>query len=570
MKTIRSSKKALLMSLLSLVMCCAMLVGSTFAWFTDSVTSGSNKIVAGNLDVELQYSTDCATWTDVDETTNIFKEDALWEPGYTEVVYLKVKNAGTLALKYQLDVIVASKVIGKTAEGADIDLSEFIKYGVAIDVEEPYASRADALDAIKTTEIGLSEGYIGNDCVLEKETESGVIALVVYMPETIGNAANHGTGETAPQINLALSVLATQAEVERDSFDETYDKEAVYPVLVVNNAEGVANALGKIQDGGVVELSGDVEMPSTGEPLTVAGKDVTIDLNGHTLSSPSVKETLVVDSGANVTVTGGDIVFTESHYNPDSTEHWGVPEGAPYIVVYNDEDGIEDTTSLNLENCTIEFQNLHGYGDDPLNGISVAAEEGKQAELNIGEGTLIDCKIGSGAAVILGDNATVNMTGGKIIANNCEDQQNVSVYAVYLDRKTSTFNMIDGEIEVTGISAVTGIILYRDSVCNMKGGKITIDAYSNSTNVNGQYVIGVESYGNGTFNMTGGEMNVKASPAGNVLKIEAFDVGNGNIITIGSDAHVTVDQTGEGSRPELGIELTRDGVTAASITIITE
>ncbi len=99
MKTLKSSKKALLLSLLSLVMCCAMLVGSTFAWFTDSVTSGKNKIVAGNLDVELEYAPASAAeggtiapeaWQKVESTTNLFDEQALWEPGHTEYVYLRV------------------------------------------------------------------------------------------------------------------------------------------------------------------------------------------------------------------------------------------------------------------------------------------------------------------------------------------------------------------------------------------------------------------------------------------------------------------------------------------------
>lgn len=110
----KHTKRALFMSALSMLMCMAMLVGSTFAWFTDSVTSGKNKIVAGNLAVELEYSLDGENWATVDENTNMFKEGALWEPGYTEVVYLKVVNAGSLALKYRFGINVADKVIGET------------------------------------------------------------------------------------------------------------------------------------------------------------------------------------------------------------------------------------------------------------------------------------------------------------------------------------------------------------------------------------------------------------------------------------------------------------------------
>ena len=97
----KNTKRALLSSVISLLLCVAMLIGATFAWFTDSVTTGQNKIVAGNLDVELEYSTDGANWNTVYENTNLFKpaDQTLWEPGHTEYVYLRVRNAGSLALR---------------------------------------------------------------------------------------------------------------------------------------------------------------------------------------------------------------------------------------------------------------------------------------------------------------------------------------------------------------------------------------------------------------------------------------------------------------------------------------
>ena len=96
-----STKRALILSLLSMLLCVSMLVGSTYAWFTDTATTGVNKILAGNLDVKLMYSTDMQTWKEATEQTKLFDDNALWEPGYTQVVYLKVVNAGNLALKYE-------------------------------------------------------------------------------------------------------------------------------------------------------------------------------------------------------------------------------------------------------------------------------------------------------------------------------------------------------------------------------------------------------------------------------------------------------------------------------------
>ena len=109
MKT-RSTKRALMLSLLSLMLCVSMLIGSTYAWFTDSVTSTNNIIKSGKLDVEMYWAegkadpADTATaWTDASNGA-IFNNDK-WEPGYTEVRHIKIANEGTLALKYQLNIL---------------------------------------------------------------------------------------------------------------------------------------------------------------------------------------------------------------------------------------------------------------------------------------------------------------------------------------------------------------------------------------------------------------------------------------------------------------------------------
>ena len=101
MTSSKSTKRALVSSALAIVMCVAMLIGATFAWFTDTASTGVNKIQAGNLDVKLMYSTDMQTWKEATDQTKLFDDNALWEPGYTQVVYLKIVNAGNLALKYE-------------------------------------------------------------------------------------------------------------------------------------------------------------------------------------------------------------------------------------------------------------------------------------------------------------------------------------------------------------------------------------------------------------------------------------------------------------------------------------
>ena len=87
----KNTKTALLMSVLALMLSISMFIGSTFAWFTDSVSSVNNIIKSGNLDVVLYYRTaDMTDWAEVSDDISLFKEDALWEPGHTEAVALKV------------------------------------------------------------------------------------------------------------------------------------------------------------------------------------------------------------------------------------------------------------------------------------------------------------------------------------------------------------------------------------------------------------------------------------------------------------------------------------------------
>ena len=106
MKRKNVTRSALFTSIISLLLCVSMLVGTTFAWFTDTVTSANNIIKSGNLDIVLEYW-DGDSWEDVEGKSDILSED-LWEAGYGDVAYLRLKNAGSLALKYQLGVNIVS------------------------------------------------------------------------------------------------------------------------------------------------------------------------------------------------------------------------------------------------------------------------------------------------------------------------------------------------------------------------------------------------------------------------------------------------------------------------------
>lgn len=238
----RSTKRALLLSALSLLMCVSMLIGSTFAWFTDSVTSGRNKIVAGNLDVVLEYKTSAnGTWLPVTSDTKLFKEGALYEPGYTEVVFLRVSNAGNLALKYNLNVTVGSETTSTNVYGDTFSLKDYLEIGYySMDeslgqylLDAMFGTREAALSYVTTKKLSEDSGIIRENAPLTKGNAYSplITALVLTMPETVGNEANHKTGVDAPSVELGVTLVATQLTEEKDSYNNQYDADAEYPVF---------------------------------------------------------------------------------------------------------------------------------------------------------------------------------------------------------------------------------------------------------------------------------------------------------------------------------------------------
>ena len=233
MRKSKSTKQALLLSVMSLLLCVSMLVGTTFAWFTDSVSTAKNTISSGNLDVELYYKLDLQEpqWKKVSSTTELFDDAALWEPGFTQVVYLKVVNEGSLALKYQLGMNVIQEREGMSVTGEIFELSNFIMYGYeAFDDEAALpADRMAARAAVAGNAKLIQKQYHNPEYSKGELAPAGedLLTLCAWMPETVGNEANHN-GTIIPAIQLGLNLVATQKTSETDSFDELYDQDAVY------------------------------------------------------------------------------------------------------------------------------------------------------------------------------------------------------------------------------------------------------------------------------------------------------------------------------------------------------
>ena len=301
----RATKRALLTSVMALAMCVVMLVGTTFAWFTDTASTGVNKIQAGNLDVKLMYSKDMVEWKEATDQTKLFDDNALWEPGYTQVVYLKVVNAGNLALKYEVSTNSYDMERGKNAAGELFYIDKFLRIGTATTTAaNAFAKRSDAIAAIAESEkamgkeIQISDGWT----VLNPNAESSPFAVVVYMPTTVGNEANNVQSWRHPSLKgFGLVVNATQATVESDSFGTTYDEKAATVLVAESASSGTHEITQNIQANGrfgAVQAERTAQFTINADVYAVYTKDT----SGTTGGAMAVQ----ADGDSKVIINGGD------------------------------------------------------------------------------------------------------------------------------------------------------------------------------------------------------------------------------------------------------------------------
>ncbi|MBE6688787.1 MAG: hypothetical protein E7588_05865 [Ruminococcaceae bacterium] len=269
----RTTAQALGFSVLSLLLCVSMLIGTTFAWFTDSVSSARNTIQSGNLDVALYYLDDNDDWMPVNELTDIFGYN-LWEPGYTKVAYFKVVNEGSLALNYQLSADVYAETKGINKAGDSFSLSDYIKTSVV----EQGVSRDDILAMSGNNLKGALNMSVGSlEAKNDGDSDEKIVGFALWMPTTVTNEANHN-GTNVPSIEFGINLVATQKMKEIDSFGNNYDKDAAMPF------SGTGTAL--------VDGSASYEIP-----IKRAGE------SGGKIGSAIVQDDSIADDATHIEVT---------------------------------------------------------------------------------------------------------------------------------------------------------------------------------------------------------------------------------------------------------------------------
>ena len=357
MSTKKATKRALLTSILAICLCLVMLIGSTFAWFTDTASTNVNKIESGTLDVQLltknpNYdSTDANSkeWITAEGKTLDFvkaedaeNEQILWEPGCTyKLPELRIVNNGNLALKYKIQ-IAGAKDANETNDKNDLALLNVITWTYKVN-GETYALETEKSLGVKS------------------ETVPGYDTLTIegHMQETAGNDYQ------GLSINgIAITVLATQDTVEYDSNSNQYDKNALYGDVEfkkVGDQDGLNNAITAETDKPVV-----VQLPTGGDD-----------------------NTFTLDNG----------IANESNGNGKARDITFVGDGTQTMDVTTDDIG-ENNNKLNYQRgSTFTFENLNIVAANSGNYEGIVCDEVTYKNCTItgkitlyGKATFINCK----------------------------------------------------------------------------------------------------------------------------------------------------------------------------------
>ena len=440
MKTAKTSKRALLCSVLSIALCLSMLIGTTFAWFTDTASTGVSKITSGSLHVAIQDKdgnpVETLSWVAKDGRA---QDQIYWEPGCTYTLTpFKIVNTGTLALKYKMVI---------TGLDGDSELLKVIKFSYTMD--------GTTLDLDK-------EGHLTAAGTSTAETK--MITVSATMDTTAGNDYQ---GKTLD--GVSIKVYATQDTVEYDSINNTYDKDAVYPIVAMDTLQELINNAAE-------PVSAKLEGNIAGSLTVPQDKNITLDLNGFTLTGGDSHAILnrgtlcIKDSSGN-----GKIVASKANTSALRNAAVCVIEGGTF------------TRAAGENN---KWHTVENFGTMTFNGGKVIAEDGQSFAIVNGWNYM---NPGEQKATM-----TINNIEMKAAPNgfkNCAG---------------GILTMNDGTLHCTGY---WGLSNDSTGIATINGGKITSDGYIAISDGGAKMEIN-----GGTFTGPRGSLYVQAYAQGTVVK----------------------------------------------------
>lgn len=312
MKKSNSTWRALLLSIMSLTLCATMLVGSTHAWYTDKNASQNNKVVSGSMSLALyQIEADAGgalKETDItDASQPVFNEDKCLEPGGELIVSFKLKNTGTLALRWKtyLQRSTSNNEISKK-----IDVYAFTNTE-AIDPSKSSSFYAEKLGTKKGTLYDLYHGYEFLDGVIKNSGDEMYFAIVLKLHSDL-DMKYQGSSAGVFDINI----IAAQASSEKDIYDAMYD-DVIYvtsrkdfveadfggKIVMPSDVDYENNGSGR-DTWMLLESKDEIDFDGGGNTLTLSGGKTPPDFNHNYFGFKTPVQTDITVSNLRVTGTG--------------------------------------------------------------------------------------------------------------------------------------------------------------------------------------------------------------------------------------------------------------------------
>ncbi len=382
MTKLKTIKRALISSVIALLVCFSMLLGTTFAWFTDSVASDNNIIQTGTLDIGMYWlegKEDPAGDNWKDASTGAIFNNTKWEPGYTEARHIKIVNEGTLALKWELAIVPNGKVSNLA------DVIDVYAYGLEYLAETSATLKAKQVQTRNVLEEGFI--YVGNlgeflnsgiitDTLLEDEAMS--FTLVFKMREEAGNEyKNLSIGS-----NFSIKLLANQFNYEKDSYDKDYDKLAGKTVVDPTTAQEVIHAA---QPGDVIYLGTGIYNDLVLENVDGTPKTgITIEGQAGNISSCTV-ESININSSSDVTLKNirFEITGAEAVYSAKS-----VASGYVSNIIGAKKGAATGAKNVVIDNCSFKTSNSY----DVATYVPISFEEQGRPTSRATNITIMNCK----------------------------------------------------------------------------------------------------------------------------------------------------------------------------------
>ena len=208
-KKIPYKPMALACSVFAILIWSILGTGTSLAWFTDVSSQLTNIFHVAKFDVVVSHRLTDGNWEEIDSNTRIFEENALYEPGYVQVAYLKAENQGTVPFELSVAVNINGCIVATNVFGQSFMLQDYLKFGLttADTEEEMKASISNREASVEIADMPL-HNYDTETMVLSP-SEIKYLAIVVRMPEEVGDVANY-RGDTVPVVELGITIKADQ------------------------------------------------------------------------------------------------------------------------------------------------------------------------------------------------------------------------------------------------------------------------------------------------------------------------------------------------------------------------